>query len=210
MKFLRNIILSNDSRLVIVHLDMSIINHVYDIKLNPEELNKYRSITNEVRKCEFLSIRKAIQSIYDENEFITYSKNGKPNLAISGHKISISHSKGLLGILIHPEVEVGIDLQHETPKIIKIHRRFMSPKELENSEGDEWQMLTHWCAKEALYKYYSKGKVEFSSNLFVEAFELQNSGKLKGKIMMHDMVKDIPLEYEIIDDTMIVYTMEES
>ena len=210
MKFLRNNILSNNSRLVIVQLDLNILNHVYDIRLNPEELNKYRSITNDVRKCEFLSIRKTIQAIYDENEFISYSSNGKPNLAISGHKISISHSKGLLGILIHPEFEVGIDLQHQTPKIIKIHKRFMSPKELENSKGDEWQLLTHWCAKEALYKYYSKGNVEFSSNLFLEAFTLHKSGKLKGRVMMPDMEKEIPLGYEIIDDTMVVYTLEES
>lgn len=209
MKFLRNNILSNNSRLVIVKLDMDILNHVYDIRLNPEELNKYRTITNDIRKCEFLSIRKTIQRIYDENEYIAYSSNGKPNLAISGHKISISHSKGLLGILIHPTFEVGIDLQHQTPKIIKIHKRFMSPKELENSKGDEWQLLTHWCAKEALYKYYSKGNVEFSTNLFLKPFTLHKKGEMMGEILMPDMKKEIPLGYEIIDDTMVVFTMEE-
>ena len=210
MKFIRNKILSNGSRLVIARLDMDITNHVWDIKLNPEELNKYRAITNQKRKCEFLSIRKSIQTLYDENEFIAYSYHGKPNLALSGHKISISHSKGLLGILIHPKVEVGIDLQHESPKIIKIKSRFMSIDELTASNGDEWQLLTYWCAKEAMYKYYSKGNVEFSKNLFMDPFELKQSGKLHGKIHMPDMHTDLPLGYEIIEETMVVYTMEET
>ena len=210
MKFIKNKILPNGSRLVIARLDLDIINHVWDIKLNPEELNKYRTITNNKRKCEFLSIRKSIQTLYDENEYIAYSYHGKPNLAISGHKISISHSKGLLGILIHDKVEVGIDLQHKTPKIIKIKKRFMSEAELISSKSDEWQLLTYWCAKEAMYKYYSKGNVEFNRNLFVAPFVLDESGKLLGKIAMPDMHTVLPLGYEVIEDTMVVYTMEET
>tara|TARA_R110002050_G_scaffold175846_1_gene308691 strand:- start:6601 stop:7233 length:633 start_codon:yes stop_codon:yes gene_type:complete len=209
MKFIKNKTLSNGSRLIIARLDLHILNHISDINLNPEELNKYRAITNEKRKCEFLSIRKTIQTVYDENEFITYSYHGKPNLAISGHKISISHSKGLLGILVHPTLEVGIDLQHESPKIIKIKNRFMSPSESEACKDEEWQLLTHWCAKEALYKYYSKGEVLFNKNLYLYPFDLAQSGKLTGKISMPDMLKELPMAYEIIEDTMVVYTMEE-
>ena len=114
--------------MIIAKLDLQIIHHLYDIRLLPEELNLYRSITNDKRKCEFLSIRKAIQTIYDEDEYLVYSANGKPNLAVSGHKISISHSLGLLGIIIHPKLEVGIDLQHETQKIFKIKNRFFKHK----------------------------------------------------------------------------------
>lgn len=210
MKFIKNNILPNGSRLIIAKLDIDILDHVNDIPLTPEELNKYRSISNEKRKCEFLSIRKAIQSIYNEEENITYSRNGKPNLAVSGHKISISHSKGLLGILTHPKFEVGIDLQHETPKIYKIKNRFMSPEELISSNDEEWKLLTYWCAKEALYKYYSKGNVEFNQNLFVEPFELFDQGEIRGKINMPDMITTLPLEYQVIEDTMVVYTMEKS
>ena len=36
--------------------DLKIIDHVSDIQLSPEELDKYRSISNDKRKCEFLSI----------------------------------------------------------------------------------------------------------------------------------------------------------
>lgn len=208
MKFIENKILSNGSRLLIARLDLDIINHLWDIKLNPEELNKYRSITNDKRKCEFLSIRKSIQTLYNEEEYITYSSHGKPNLAISGHRISISHSKGLLGILIHPTLEVGIDLQHESPKIIRIKNRFMSPPELLASGSEEWQLLTYWCAKEAMYKYYSKGNVVFNQHLLVEPFKLSNSGLLQGKIHMPDMYTDLPLGYEVLEETMIVYTLE--
>ena len=209
MKFIKNNILSNGSRFIIVQLDLDIINHLWDIKLTPEELHKYRSISNDKRKCEFLSIRKTIQTVYNEEEYIAYSQNGKPNLAISGHKISISHSDGLLGIIIHPEFEVGIDLQHSSPKIIRIKHKFLSDTELTDGQQDEWKLITYWCAKEALFKYYSKGNVDFSKNLYVEPFHLQNSGKLVGHINMPDMKVQLPLNYEIIKNTMIVYTIEQ-
>ncbi|UTW65000.1 4'-phosphopantetheinyl transferase superfamily protein [bacterium SCSIO 12643] len=208
MKFIKNNILSNGSRLIIVQLDLDIIDHVWDIKLSPEELHKYRTISHDKRKCEFLSIRKVIQTIYNEEEYISYSKNGKPNLAISGHKISISHSDGLLGILIHPGVEVGIDLQVITPKIARIKHKFMSEAELISSKELENQMIVYWCAKEALFKYYSKGNVEFKSNLFIEPFNMDSSGELCGQIHMPDMDTSIPMNYELIGNTMIVYTME--
>lgn len=208
MKFIKNNVLSNGSRLVIIELDPKIIDHLYDIKLNPEELHTYRSITNDKRKCEYLSIRKAIQTLYNENEFIAYTSNGKPNLAISGHKVSISHSKGLLGIITHPDYEVGIDLQHETDKIIRIKNRFMAPDELEASKSEEWQLLAYWCAKEALFKYYSKGNVDFRTNLHISPFELSDEGVIEGEIHMPDMHTHLPLGYERIADTMIVYTLE--
>lgn len=208
MKFIKNNILSNGSRLIIAQLDLDIIDHVWEIKLSPEELHKYRSISNDKRKCEFLSIRKVVQTIYNEEEYISYSKNGKPNLAISGHRISISHSDGLLGILTHPITEVGIDLQVITPKIARIKHKFLSEAELASSENLENKMIIYWCAKEALFKYYSKGNVDFKTNLFIEPFDLDSSGQLIGKIHMPDMHTSIPLDYELIENTMIVYTME--
>lgn len=208
MKFIKNNILSNGSRLLIAKLDLSILDHLYDIRLHPEELDKFRNISHNKRKCEFLSIRKAIQFVYDENEYITYSSNGKPALAISGHRISISHSKGLLGIITHPTLEVGIDLQHASPKILKIKNRFMSPEELTPDTDNEWPLLAYWCAKEALFKYYSKGNVEFNSNLFVVPFQLKDSGIMQGEIRMPDMHKALPLPYEVIEETMVVYTLE--
>ncbi len=210
MKFIKNNILTNGSRLLIARLDLSILDHLYDIRLRPEELEKYRNISHNKRRCEFLSIRKAIQFVFDEEEYITYSNNGKPSLAISGHRISISHSKGLLGIIIHPTLEVGIDLQHESPKIFKIKNRFMSPEELTPETDQEWPLLAYWCAKEALYKYYSKGHVEFNKNLFVAPFSLQESGMMHGEVRMPDMHKKLPLHYEILEETMIVYTLEQN
>jgi len=75
----------------------------------------------------------------------------------------------------------------------------MSPQELAASKGDEWQLLTYWCAKEALYKYYSKGNVEFSQNLYLHPFQLKTKGILLGKIMMPDLGTEFPLGYEIIN-----------
>ena len=210
MKFIINNILSNGSRLIIAKLDLQIINHLDLINLNTEELEKYSSITNIKRKCEFLSIRKTIQHVFTDDEYISYSLNGKPHLSISGHRISISHTNGYLGIITHPSIEVGIDLQQESPKISRIKNRFLSPKELTSETDNEWVLLTYWCAKEALFKYYSKGDVDFRKNLFVEPFSFNKSGIIIGEIQMPDMHKKIELQYEKIKDIMVVYTMENS
>lgn len=178
-----------------------------EVVLTEEEENRLNIIGYERRKREFLGVRYVVQSHFGKEERIVYSPNGKPMLENSGYRISISHSGDLEAVLVHENVEVGIDLQHYTDKIMKIATRFMSDAEKQHAGDSVWSTLVYWCAKEALFKYYAKGDVDFREHLFVEPFQTGDEGELKGHIFKQDGERDIRLWYEKLEDYMLVYTL---
>ncbi len=186
-------------------LDLDVLKK--EVVLSVEEESKLNNIGYERRKREFLGVRYVVQSQFGKEERIVYSPNGKPMLEKSGYRISISHSGDLEAVLVHENLEVGIDLQHYTEKILKISSRFMNGEELNHAGGSVWNALIYWCAKEALFKYYAKGDVDFRENLFIEPFTSGDDGELKGHIFKEDGERNIRLRYEKLDDYMLVYTL---
>lgn len=206
MKFIINKKLPNQSHLVIAELNNQVLGEKDQISLSAEELDKLNTITHAHRKIEFLTTRKIIQHLFNKEERIVYSPNGKPDLKNSGYKISISHSKTLAGIIINPNLEVGIDLQYETPKISRIQKKFLNDQELMHANNQMWPIHIYWCAKEALFKYYAAGNVQFNEHLYVAPFTLQPKGELQGELRFPHHKEHVRLEYIHHADTMIVYT----
>lgn len=177
------------------------------VVLTPSELDKLNSIQYERRKREFLGVRKLVQQQFGKHEQIVYTTTGKPMLKESGYCISISHSGDYEVVLVHPNAEVGVDIQIKTPKILKILKRFANQTEFTLAEGDVWKSLVIWCAKEALFKWYSHGDVDFREELEVAPFELKDHGELKALVKKSNPAKELTLNYEKLEDAMLVYTV---
>lgn len=206
MNFIVNKKLPNQSHLVIAELNNSVLKELDQISLSPQEKERFENFKHENRKVEFLTTRKIIQQIFNTEERISYSENGKPNLVNSGFKISISHSKTLAGIIVNPIKEVGIDLQYETPKISRIQTKFLNTDELAHADNDLWNIHAYWCAKEALFKYYAEGKVQFNEHLYVAPFQLSTEGELDAELRFDHHQEKVKLAYLHLANTMIVFT----
>jgi len=105
-----------------------------------------------------------------------YDQNGKPHLT-DGNYISISHSYTFSAIIIsdHP---VGIDIEKQRPKILKIAHKFSTPlphPTLSNNLDRIRKLTIVWGAKEAVYKSYAQPGVSFLEHIFVEDFTLNDS-----------------------------------
>ena len=66
----------------------------------------------------------------------------------NGQHLSLSHSFDYACIISAP-FPVGIDIEKERPKILKVAPRFCAPDVYNNNCSD---LTKTWCAKEALYK----------------------------------------------------------
>jgi len=177
------------------------------VALTPAEIDKLNSIQYERRKREFLGVRNLVQQQFGKHEQIVYSETGKPMLKESGYCISISHSGDYEVVFVHPTDEVGVDIQVVTPKILKILKRFANEREFAHAEGDVWRSLVIWCAKEALFKWYANGEVDFRHELEVASFDLMEHGELKAWVKKSDPAKELTLRYEKLEDAMLVYTV---
>ena len=103
---------------------------------------------------------------------IAIGDSGKPYLPDEGFHFSISHCGNYAAVIISRHRQVGIDIELATPRLNAIATRFLHPDE--NKFLQEWrefpqlylQLLTLiWSAKEAVFKWYGKGKVSFSQQI---------------------------------------------
>ncbi|NJN77515.1 MAG: 4'-phosphopantetheinyl transferase superfamily protein, partial [Saprospiraceae bacterium] len=110
---------------------------------------------NDRRKTEWLAARYLLQELLGKNVFCYSDEFGKPILKNSDKHLSISHSRGLVTVIVS-DFSIGIDIQVIVSKIQRIAYKFM--REEENESLDVKKHLEHlhiyWGAKEALYKAY--------------------------------------------------------
>ena len=140
------------------------------VTLSNKEEEAFNRISNESRKREFLKQRYLIQQHISALPKLVHNSDGKPSLS-NGSRISITHSHGQMALMVHPEKEVGIDLQVISKKLLKIAKRFMHESELEQwNAGSLRSLHIYWCAKEALYKYASKPGISFKNEMRVRVF----------------------------------------
>jgi len=129
-------------------------------------------ITSESRKREWLTVRVLLKEMLGEEKEILYTSTGKPYLSDNSYQISISHTKGFVALALHPEMRIGIDIEHISPRVQKIRSRFMNEKEESNlsKEYEEIHLLLHWSAKESMYKILDEQDLDFKTNLHVNPF----------------------------------------
>lgn len=161
---------------------------------------------NERRKIEWLAARYLLQEMLGKHVFCYSDKFGKPVLKNSDKHLSISHSKGLVTVIVS-DYSVGIDIQEIVPKIQRIAHKFM--REEESERLDEVQSLEHlhiyWGAKEALYKAYGKKELDFRKHISVEPFDYSPKGKTKGNVAKMDFNADFSIHFDQLKGHVLVF-----
>lgn len=134
--------------------------------LCPRDLDRYKNISNNAKKFEFLLGRNFLRCLLENFENKNYdilelefSENDKPSLKNSNIHFNLSHSNNYLVMLLS-ENPCGVDLQ-KLEKLVKSERlweRISHPNEISKNEDlTESLILEHWTAKEALTKCLGGG-----------------------------------------------------
>lgn len=206
MKF--EILKTEDAQIVVLELTETVDELIQFVQLSDNERIEYENIQSEKRKFEFLGIRFACRELTGKNADLVYDKNGKPHFSIQKLNISISHSKNLFAVIIHPIRNVGIDIEQNTDKIQKVYHRFLSEKE-QKTFGNVINiraLQVVWSAKEALYKIIGHEAVDFAKQLEIENFEIKNDGNLEGIHL--PTLKNYKLDYKLTEEYTLVYCID--
>ncbi len=176
------------------------------LNLTVEELSEVNSFLPK-KKEEWLASRWLLHEMSGREVRGKVLKDafGKPHLEDSLWTISLSHSADCAAVLASANV-CGVDIQRIEERILRMAPRFMSVEELENVDKTEdvEKIHVYWGAKEALFKLYSEGNVDFRKNLFVKPFEYGESGSTEAIIDMHDKYIECRIDYEKIEDYILV------
>ena len=118
---------------------------------------------------------KEINSAFPVNDIIVAS-SGRPYLEDDKHYFSISHCGNYAAVIISDIKTVGIDIEKPDQRIEKIKNKFTVDRELElftNADFSLSQKLTFiWSIKEAMFKWFGDGVVDFKKHLCIESIQL--------------------------------------
>ena len=116
----------------------------------------------------------------------------------------------MVAVILSGEKEPGIDIEKITSRIERISGKFMTELELhtsgcfDNNRKLEYMHLI-WGAKEAMYKLYGDGSLEFKTNLLVKPFNFKREGEFKGLIKKENFSQEVSGYYEKINEYMLVF-----
>jgi len=148
------------------------------LHLLPEDEAQIKKIKLQKVRLQKLACRATLAELFGSNEIgITYAKTGQPQL--KDHYISFSHTRDTVAVAL-AKSPVGIDIEELSPRILPLYSRFMSKKEIAGCDSNNLKELYYfWCAKEAMYKWFAMGDIDFIEDL--QVIKNENKGIVRKK-----------------------------
>lgn len=177
-----------------------------NVNLTPHCQARFDSMKSELHRKGFLSIRHLLHVAGYTDKDLFYTSNGKPHLN-DGKHISITHSYNFTAIIVSDTSEVGIDIEMQRDKILRIASRFTPLKEyrtLANDEGLIRKLTIVWGAKESLYKIYGVKGLSFLQHINVADFDFDNE-KTTAVINYHGSHSDYQIDFLEFEGFTCVY-----
>lgn len=176
MPLYKTITSDNNTKLLIWKIEESFEVLSEGISLTDHCQQRVDGMKSDLHRRGFMSVRHLLAQVGYTDHDLFYDINGKPHLKDGTH-ISITHSFIFAAIVIS-DIEVGIDIEKQRPKILKIAHKFTPIEEyrtLANEDAIMRKLTIVWCAKESLYKSFSHPGVSFLENIYIDDFRLDDS-----------------------------------
>jgi phosphopantetheinyl transferase len=155
-----------------------------------------RTITHPHKRLQHLAGRYLLKHLVPHFPLalIQLADTKKPYLENELFHFSISHCGDFAAVIVSTHNRVGIDLELVSEKIGRIQNKFVSEPDMEafatisgadaglNQNGEQLSLLYHqltlaWSCKEAVFKWYGLGEVDFKKHMQLQHVET-GDGKL--------------------------------
>ena len=143
---------------------------------------------------------------------IEIAETRKPFLPTAQYQFSISHCADFAAAIVSKNQAVGIDIEMITERVHKIKHKYLHAIEqaFVNDYPIEKQtaLLTLlWSAKEAMFKWWGRGDIDFSEAMQIQSFELKESGVLHARFKKDNFETALELNYQMIDQMSLVWVI---
>lgn len=161
-----------------------------DFSLLDEELRIKIADFPLKRQKEMLMTRRILRQLLPDYQLF-YRENGEPYVVPENRYISISHSEDW-GVVAVSSQKIGIDLEKNQEKIVKLKSRFLHNTEyvwVENEREADY-LWAIWTIKEALYKIHPAKYYSFRERYEVTRFDLNSPQNIKCSVINDDKTRD--------------------
>ncbi|MEO6455034.1 MAG: 4'-phosphopantetheinyl transferase superfamily protein, partial [Ginsengibacter sp.] len=133
-----------------------------------EKVPLHQNITHTHKRLQHMAGRLLLKVLYPDFPLplILIADTNKPFLENEVFHFSISHCGDYAAVIISTISRVGVDIELATQKIERIKYKFLNDSELAMHSAVGKKLLTlFWSVKEAVYKWYGGGEVDFRKHI---------------------------------------------
>jgi len=196
MALYKTLTISSKTKILIWKIEETIEELQQGITLTENSSARLNSMKSDLHQKGFLSIRHLLKEISLTDADLIYDEFGKPHLN-DNRFISITHSFNFTAIIYSTETQVGIDIEKQRDKILKIAHKFTPIEEyktIANHDALISKLTIVWGAKESLYKIYGKKKLLFLHHIYVADFKFEDA-KTTGEIRFDGETTSYTVEF---------------
>lgn len=165
---------------------------IYLNSLTPTELIKFGSLHHPEKQLEFAASRHLRSLLFGKKQ-IEYNEFGSPYIEGEGY-ISLSHTRGLVGLAHSRLFNVGLDLESVRDKAMHLHSKFIHASEREFFDTTSaFDMSLLWSFKETLFKLADRRGVHFSTDLIIR----KEGERFFGLIDQYHILHEYELTYQL-------------
>lgn len=174
-----------------------------------------RSITHPHKRLQHLAGRYLLRYLFPDFplDLILVADTCKPYLENEDFHFSISHCGDYAAAIVSRDKRVGIDIEIPSGKVLRIRHKFLHGEEQRMLQ--KWHHLPEmekatllWSAKEAMFKWWGRGAVDFSEMLRVRNGSVVGANPLQAAFVRSGA--DIPLNihFQIFAQMILTWVCE--
>ncbi|HUC82667.1 MAG TPA: 4'-phosphopantetheinyl transferase superfamily protein [Flavisolibacter sp.] len=187
-----------------------------------------RDITHPHKRLQHLAGRYLLQYLFPDFpiNLIKIADTRKPYLEDEAYHFSISHCSNYAAAIVSKNKRVGVDIEVPTPKVEKIKHKFLHEEEQKaiskerQTASDVQEIETNpksqtpnpkltllWSCKEAVFKWWSYGNVDFSEMIRIEPFRMSQQGIIDSRFVSETEAIPLTLHYRLFEAICLVWVV---
>ena len=194
MPLYKTIRVNDFTKVFVWKIEESLEDLTVGIELTEHSKKRVETMKSVLHQQGFMSIRQLLKQAGYVDADVYYDAFGKPHLKNKNY-LSITHSFTFTAIIVSEKKPVGIDVEKQRDKIVKIAHKFTPIEEyntIANHDALVSKLTIVWGAKESLYKIYGKKKLRFLHHIYIEDFsfiDTKTTGVIKyeGHVTTHNI-----------------------
>ena len=160
--------------------------------------DKMITIGSKQRRLEKLATRALLFEMTNNPDLhFNHNDSGKP--LVEGYHVSVSHTKGMVVLMLSKTREVAVDVEYESDRVGRIAHKFVN---VDETMPSNLHLLLAWCAKEAIFKYFSADNL-LSSEIHLHPFAVEEYGAIVAKNTKRDI--SVTAHYSMVKGFVLVY-----
>ncbi|HNT22388.1 MAG TPA: 4'-phosphopantetheinyl transferase superfamily protein [Saprospiraceae bacterium] len=163
------------------------------------------------RRLQSLAARLLLNRMMESPQVILKNESNKPFLRDDDRYISISHSFEVATVLVARRL-CGVDIEKNLDRIERIAAKFLFPGEMDRLQGSQYRRHLYriWGAKEAMFKAYGLGGIDFKKDLWIDLDEILNNNEVfSSRLLNHEREIRFEMRWlELLPDYILVYGSE--